>query len=80
MFDLGSWGEILIIAVLGLVILGPKEIPHALKTIGKWVYKIRRLSNQIQQNLNELGYQAEREDVMQASAKQEKDDELKTRT
>ena len=43
MLDMGSWGEILIIAVAALVLLGPKELPVILRTLGRWVYKMRSI-------------------------------------
>jgi sec-independent protein translocase protein TatB len=46
MFDLGSWGEFLIIFVAALVLLGPKELPVVLRTAGRWIYKLRKMTAQ----------------------------------
>ena len=42
MFDLGSWGEFLIIAIAALVLIGPKEMPGLLRTLGRWIYKAKK--------------------------------------
>lgn len=49
MLELGSWTEILIISVAALVLLGPKEIPQILRTLGRLLQKFRRLSHDIRQ-------------------------------
>ncbi len=49
MLELGSWTEILIISVAALVLLGPKEIPQVLRTLGRLLQKFRRLSSDIRQ-------------------------------
>lgn len=42
MFDLGSWGEFLILVVAVLVLIGPKEMPRLLTTAGRWVYRAKK--------------------------------------
>lgn len=49
MFDLGSWGEFFIIIVAALVLIGPKELPGLLKTLGRWTYKGKKALNQFRQ-------------------------------
>ena len=41
MFDIGGW-EILIIAVVGLIVIGPERLPDVARTVGHWVGRIRR--------------------------------------
>lgn len=43
MFGLG-FGEILILLVVGIVVVGPKNLPTVMRTAGKWVGKLRRMS------------------------------------
>jgi Tat protein translocase TatB subunit len=44
MLDIGAWAEFIVIALLALIIIGPKDLPKALFTIGKWVSKLRDLT------------------------------------
>lgn len=44
MFDLGTWGEILIIAVAALILIGPKELPTLLRGLGRLIQKFKTLS------------------------------------
>lgn len=64
MFNFGTWGEILIIAITALIVIGPKDIPKALKMIGRWVYKIRNFSQQVRSYVDELTFQAQRDEIM----------------
>ena len=41
MLDVGAWAEFVVIALLALIIIGPKDLPKALFTLGKWVGKLR---------------------------------------
>ena len=52
MFDVG-FAELLIIAVVGLVVLGPDKLPVAVRTVGLWVGKARRTLSGIQSEISE---------------------------
>jgi sec-independent protein translocase protein TatB len=43
MFDIG-WSELLLIGVVALIAIGPKELPGALRTFGQGMAKIRRMA------------------------------------
>lgn len=62
MFDIG-WSEMLIIGVVVLVVLGPKELPHALKTFSHWMRAARKLGSEFQSGVNEIVRDAELEDA-----------------
>lgn len=62
MFDIG-WSEMLIIGVVVLVVLGPKELPHALKTFSHWMRAARKLGAEFQSGVNEIVREAELEDA-----------------
>lgn len=62
MFDIG-WSEMAIIAVVTLVVLGPKELPHALKTFSHWMRAARKLGSEFQSGVNEIVREAELEDA-----------------
>jgi sec-independent protein translocase protein TatB len=49
-----AWGEYLFIAILALILLGPNELPVVLRTIGRWVTKIRHISATFQEQLSQL--------------------------
>ena len=50
MFDIG-FAELVIIALLGLVILGPERLPEATKTIFRWVHNLKRISSEVQNSV-----------------------------
>lgn len=62
MFDIG-WSEMLIIGVVTLVVLGPKELPHALKAVSHWMRAARKLGAEFQSGVNEIVRDAELEDA-----------------
>jgi|TARA_Y100000310_G_scaffold339560_1_gene432594 sec-independent protein translocase protein TatB len=49
-----GWFEILIIVVLSIVIIGPKDFPIVLKKIGNWIGNIKRYFNNIQKDITDV--------------------------
>ena len=62
MFDIG-WGELLLIGIVALIAIGPKELPGALRTLGQWMGKIRRMAADFQNQFNEAMREAEMADL-----------------
>ena len=62
MLDIG-WTEILIIAVVALFVVGPKDIPKALRTVGIWVGKLRHLSREFQTTVEDAVRDTELDEV-----------------
>src|SRR5918996_4106107 len=62
MFDIG-WTEFLVIAVVALIAIGPKELPGVLRMVGQWMGKIRRMASDFQSQFNEAMREAEMEDI-----------------
>jgi sec-independent protein translocase protein TatB len=62
MFDIG-WGELLVIGVVALIAIGPKELPGALRTLGQWMGKVRRMAADFQNQFNEAMREAEMADL-----------------
>ncbi len=62
MFDIG-WQELFIVAVLALLVIGPKDLPRALRTMGKWVRKARVMARDFQGGLDDVMREAELDDV-----------------
>ncbi|MFC7331948.1 Sec-independent protein translocase protein TatB [Rhodocista pekingensis] len=62
MFDIG-WPELAVILIVALIVIGPKDLPRAMHTVGKWVRKARMLAREFQSNMDEMVRQAELEDL-----------------
>ena len=62
MFDIG-WSELLVIGVVALIAIGPKELPGVLRTVGQWMGKIRRMAAEFQGQFNEAMREAEMADI-----------------
>jgi sec-independent protein translocase protein TatB len=62
MFDIG-WSELVVIGVVALIAIGPKELPGVLRAIGQWTGKIRRMAGEFQGQFQEAMREAEMSDV-----------------
>ncbi len=51
MFDIG-WTEIVLAAVVALVVLGPRDLPHALRLLGRWTRRIRQMARDFHNSLD----------------------------
>ena len=65
MFGIDS-GEILIIALVALVVIGPKDLPRAMRTIGKWMGQARGMAKHFRSGLDTMMREAELEDMEKA--------------
>ncbi len=65
MFDIG-WSEMAVIAVVALVVIGPKELPGALKTFAYWMKQARKMAREFQSGVDEIVREAELEDARKA--------------
>ncbi|MPZ40252.1 MAG: twin-arginine translocase subunit TatB [Rhizobiales bacterium] len=54
-----SWSELLLVGVVALIVIGPKELPGALRTLGQWMAKIRRMAAEFQGQFQEAMREAE---------------------
>lgn len=68
MLDLG-WSEMAVIALLALIVIGPKDLPKVLRTLGQFMRKARSLSREFQSGLDEVVREAELEDARKAIEK-----------
>lgn len=62
MFDIG-WSELLVIGVVALIVIGPKDLPKALSTMGKWVARARSMAREFQNNVDDMVRQAELDEL-----------------
>jgi len=63
-FDIG-WGELVIIGVVALIVIGPKELPTVLRTFGQYMTKIRRMAAEFQSQFQEAMREAEMAELKQ---------------
>ena len=49
-----GWFEIIIVVIIAIVIIGPKDFPIALKKIGNWIGSVRRYFGEIQRDVTNL--------------------------
>jgi sec-independent protein translocase protein TatB len=62
MFDIG-WSELVVIAVVALIAIGPKELPGVLRMVGQWMSKARKMAAEFQGQFQEAMREAEMADL-----------------
>ncbi|SDR04635.1 Sec-independent protein translocase protein TatB [Pseudovibrio sp. Tun.PSC04-5.I4] len=69
MFDI-SWTELLLVAVVAILVVGPKELPGMLRTIGRTIGSVRRMAGEFQSSLNDAVKEAEKQTGIDEMRKQ----------
>lgn len=62
MFDLGA-AELLVIIIVAVLVIGPKDMPLAMRHAGRWIGKVRRVSSHFRTGLDTMVREAELEDM-----------------
>ena len=62
MFDIAPT-ELLLIAIIAIIVIGPKDLPLALRTAGRWIGKIRKVSGHFRAGLDAMVREAEMEEM-----------------
>lgn len=62
MFNIGA-SELLVIVIVAVLVVGPKDLPLALRTAGRWIGKVRRVSAQFRTGFDAMVREAEMEDM-----------------
>jgi len=62
MFDIG-WSELVVIAIVALVVIGPKDLPQAFRVAGQWMAKARLMAHEFQSHIDEMMRQADVDDM-----------------
>jgi len=62
MLEIG-WGKIVLIGIVALLVIGPKELPAVLRTVGQWMTKLRRMAAEFQTQFQEAMREAEMADL-----------------
>jgi sec-independent protein translocase protein TatB len=64
LFDI-AWPELMLIGVIALIVIGPKDLPAALRVAGVWMRKARMLSREFQSSVEQMIRDAELDDMRQ---------------
>ena len=67
-----GWFEILIIVVVAILVIGPKDFPKVLKKIGNWIGSTKRYFTDIQQKVEKLDEEIEKDSLEDKYSKQNK--------
>lgn len=62
MFDIGA-AELLVIIIVAVVVIGPKDLPLAMRVAGRWIGKLRRITAQFRSGIDNMVREAELEDM-----------------
>ncbi len=62
MFDIGGW-ELLLLMVIALIVVGPKELPTMMRVIGQWTGRARAMVREFQASFEEMARQAELDEI-----------------
>tara|TARA_R110000868_G_scaffold38924_2_gene135919 strand:- start:354 stop:818 length:465 start_codon:yes stop_codon:yes gene_type:complete len=68
MFDIG-WQELFIVAILAIVVIGPKDLPRAVRTVMRAIRKLRSMAGEFQAGLDEVAREAELDDIRREANK-----------
>lgn len=58
-----SWSHILILLIVALVVVGPKDLPRLMRIMGQWMGKARRMAEQFRASFDEMARQSELEEL-----------------
>lgn len=62
MFDIGA-AELLVIIIVAVLVIGPKDMPLAMRTAGRWIGKVRKVSAHFRTGIDAMVREAELEDM-----------------
>ncbi len=65
MFDIG-WSEMAVVALLALIVIGPKDLPRVMRAASHWVRKARALGREFQSGIDEMIREADLDDAKNA--------------
>lgn len=68
MFDIG-WDEMALIAVVSLIVIGPKDLPVVLRQMGRWTRKAREMAAEFHRGIDDMAREAELDDLKKQVAK-----------
>lgn len=62
MLDIG-WTELMVIVLVLILVVGPKDLPKVVRTVGQWTAKARRMSREFTSSLEEIGRETELDEL-----------------
>ena len=65
-----DWQELLVIVIVAVLVIGPKDLPLAMRTAGRWIAKVRRVSGHFRTGLETMIREAEMEEMEKKWAEQ----------
>jgi sec-independent protein translocase protein TatB len=66
MFDI-AWSELGVIAVVALVVIGPKDLPKVLRAVGQWTSKARTMAREFQSGIDDMVRESELDELRKAA-------------
>lgn len=72
MLDLG-WSELLIIGIVALIVVGPKDLPRMLRTLGQYAAKAKSVAREFQRSMDEAARQADIDELREVKKDLDKD-------
>lgn len=75
MLDIG-WSELLVMAVAAVIVVGPKDLPRLMRTVGRYTGKARALAREFRASFDELGRETELQELNQEMEKIRREDPL----
>lgn len=63
MLDLFSWSHILVLLIVAIAVVGPKDLPKLMRMIGKWAGKAREMAGMFRANFDEMTREAELDEL-----------------
>ena len=58
-----SWSHILLVVIVALVVVGPKDLPKLMRTVGQWMGKARQMADQFRKSFDDMTRQAELDEL-----------------
>ena len=62
MLDIG-WSEMLLVAVIAIIVIGPKDLPRAMRTVGQWAAKVRAAAREFQGHVDDMIRDSELDEI-----------------
>ncbi len=58
-----SWSHILILLIVALVVVGPKDLPRLMRIVGQWMGKARRMADEFKRSFDDMARQSELDEL-----------------